>query len=225
MNKKIIIIPAALLSLSLTLPYVFAEEKITEEEIATTYEEQEEMIIIDNNEINTDTITTDLTDNKIIIKLDNETLKQDIKINNSDVEIILNNNSNYEGTITKEDSTLKITLDKTSTLTLTNNLILDSLENEVVDNSNIIDNSYTLTLEENDNEEEIIEEETKINVSELKNEEEIETNINNDNQEEKTDNTKKHLKKKTTTENTTEENQTKEKTKTTEDKTKKREEK
>lgn len=77
----------------------------------------------------------------------NQKIEGDIIVDNiSTLSIKLSNSSNYIGTINSDNKAkkLEISLDKTSTLTLTGDSYIASLNNEVSDNSNINLNGYTL---------------------------------------------------------------------------------
>ena len=77
----------------------------------------------------------------------NQKIEGDIIVDNiSTLSIKLSNSSNYIGTINSDNKAkkLEISLDKTSTLTLTGDSYVTSLNNEVSDNSNINLNGFTL---------------------------------------------------------------------------------
>lgn len=77
----------------------------------------------------------------------NQEIEGDIVVDNiSTLDLSLKNGSSYLGTINSENTakTLSITLDSTSTLTLTGDSYITSLNNDVSDNSNINLNGHTL---------------------------------------------------------------------------------
>ena len=83
-----------------------------------------------------------IANKKIIATTKNETILDNI----STLELSLKNGSIYQGTINGDNTakTIDITLDSNSTLTLTGDSYITSLNNEVSDNSNINLNGYTL---------------------------------------------------------------------------------
>ena len=80
----------------------------------------------------------------------NQTIEGDILVDNiSTLDLSLKNESSYLGTINNENTakTISITLDSSSSLTLTGDSYITSLNNEVTDNSNINLNGYTLYVD------------------------------------------------------------------------------
>ena len=79
----------------------------------------------------------------------NQSLKGNIEVDNlSTLNLNLQENSNYTGTINKDNTAkeINIKLDKNSTITLTGNSYITSLENEDDTYSNINFNGYTLYI-------------------------------------------------------------------------------
>ena len=77
----------------------------------------------------------------------NQKIAGDIYVDNiSTLDLSLKNGSSYSGTINGENTakTINITLDSSSTLTLTSDSYITSLNNDVADNSNINLNGHTL---------------------------------------------------------------------------------
>ncbi len=89
---------------------------------------------------------------EVTLNATNQKIEGDILVDNiSTLDLSLKNGSSYVGTINSENSakTLNVTLDSSSTLTLTGNSYITVLNNEVSDNSNINLNGYTLYVGEN----------------------------------------------------------------------------
>ena len=87
----------------------------------------------------------------VVLNAKNQKMEGEIFVDNiSTLDLSLANGSSYLGTINAENSakSLKITLDGSSTLTLTGDSYITSLENSVSDNSNINLNGYTLYVGE-----------------------------------------------------------------------------
>lgn len=83
----------------------------------------------------------------VTLNATNQTINGDIFVDNiSTLDMSLSNGSSYVGTINADNTakTISITLDSNSTLTLTGDSYVTSLENAVSDNSNIDLNGYTL---------------------------------------------------------------------------------
>ena len=83
----------------------------------------------------------------VILNAKNQKIEGDILVDNiSTLDLSLKNGSSYSGTINSENTAQKIdiTLDSSSTLTLTGDSYISSLNNEVSDNSNINLNGHTL---------------------------------------------------------------------------------
>ena len=81
------------------------------------------------------------------LNANNQKIKGDILVDSiSALDLSLKNGSIYEGTINSENTakSLNITLDSSSTLTLTGDSYITSLSNDVTDNSNINLNGHTL---------------------------------------------------------------------------------
>ena len=155
MKKKYIIISAALLSLSGTLPYVYAEEiiDIVPSSQEVLQEEVDEGIIIQDNEVILDSKYDDLSilteDDLTMIHLDNMDIQDIIKISNSNIILKLTN-SHFQGSILSDNSDVSIQLDKDSTLTLDSDLYLFSLDDELDDYSNIVFNDYHIYVDGED---------------------------------------------------------------------------
>ena len=87
----------------------------------------------------------------VVLNAKNQKMEGDIFVDNiSTLDLSLANGSSYLGTINAENSakSIKITLDDSSTLTLTGDSYITSLENSVSDNSNINLNGHTLYVGE-----------------------------------------------------------------------------
>lgn len=115
----------------------------------------------------------------------NQKIEGDMIIDNiSTLTMKLSNSSNYIGTINSDNKAkkLEVSLDKTSTLTLTGDSYIDSLNNEVSDNSNINLNGYTLYVNGTAIKETNYTGENFNNISETKNENEENNEITNDNE-------------------------------------------
>ena len=83
----------------------------------------------------------------VVLNAINQKIQGDILVDNiSTLNFSLKNGSSYSGTINSENSakTLSITLDSSSTLTLTGDSYITSLENADSSNSNINFNGYKL---------------------------------------------------------------------------------
>ena len=79
--------------------------------------------------------------------MENQEAKRNIVIDSiSTLDMTMNTNSYYEGTINGENSAkeIKLKLDKTSKIKLTGNSYITSLDNANSSNSNIDFNGYTL---------------------------------------------------------------------------------
>lgn len=88
----------------------------------------------------------------VILNATKQKIDGDIYVDSiSTLAMNLSNGSDYKGTINAENSanTLSVTLDSTSTLTLTGDSYITELNNEVSDNSNINLNGYTLYVNGN----------------------------------------------------------------------------
>ena len=84
---------------------------------------------------------------EVVLNATNQKIDGDILVDNiSALELSLKNGSYYSGKINSDNSakTLSITLDSSSTLTLTGDSYITSLNNEASDNSNINLNGHTL---------------------------------------------------------------------------------
>ena len=84
---------------------------------------------------------------EVILNAKNQKIEGDILVDNiSTLDFNLANGSSYSGAINTENTakTISITLDSSSTLTLTGDSYITSLNNEVSDNSNINLNGHTL---------------------------------------------------------------------------------
>ena len=84
---------------------------------------------------------------EVTLNAKNQKIEGNILVDNiSSLELSLENGSGYSGTINNDNSakTLSVTLDSSSTLTLTGDSYITSLNNEVSDNSNINLNGHTL---------------------------------------------------------------------------------
>ena len=89
---------------------------------------------------------------EVVLNATNQKIEGDILVDNiSTLDLSLKNGSSYSGTINSENSakTLSITLDSSSTLTLTGDSYITSLNNDISDNSNINLNGYTLYVNGN----------------------------------------------------------------------------
>ena len=96
--------------------------------------------------------TTGKNGGNVKLNATNQKIDGDIYVDNiSTLDMSLSNGSSYTGTINGENTAQNITikLDKTSTLTLTGDSYINSLENELTDNSNINLNGHTLYVNEN----------------------------------------------------------------------------
>ena len=83
----------------------------------------------------------------VTLNAKNQKIEGDILVDNiSTLDLSLKNGSNYTGTINGENTakTINITLDSSSSITLTGDCYITSLNNEVTDNSNINFNGHTL---------------------------------------------------------------------------------
>ena len=83
----------------------------------------------------------------VTLNATNQEIVGDILVDNiSTLDLSLKNGSSYTGTINGDNTakTLNITLDSSSTISLTSDSYITSLNNEVSDNSNINLNGYTL---------------------------------------------------------------------------------
>ena len=83
----------------------------------------------------------------VTLNAKNQKIEGDILVDNiSTLEFSLKNGSSYVGAINNENTakTINITLDSSSTLTLTGDSYITSLDNEISDNSNINLNGHTL---------------------------------------------------------------------------------
>ena len=86
----------------------------------------------------------------VVLNASNQKIEGDIFVDNiSTLDLSLKNGSSYSGTINSENTaeTINITLDSSSTLTLTGDSYITSLNNDVTDNSNINLNGYTLYVD------------------------------------------------------------------------------
>ena len=86
----------------------------------------------------------------VVLNASNQKIEGDIFVDNiSTLDLSLKNGSSYSGTINSENTakTINITLDSSSTLTLTGDSYITSLNNNVTDNSNINLNGYTLYVD------------------------------------------------------------------------------
>ena len=86
----------------------------------------------------------------VVLNAKNQKIEGDILVDNiSTLDLSLKNGSNYLGTINNENTakTINITLDSSSTLTLTGDSYITALKNDVTDNSNINLNGYTLYVD------------------------------------------------------------------------------
>ena len=84
---------------------------------------------------------------EVVLNAKNQKIEGDILVDNiSTLDLSLKNESSYSGTINNENTakTINISLDSSSTLTLTGDSYIAALNNEVTDNSNINLNGYTL---------------------------------------------------------------------------------
>lgn len=84
---------------------------------------------------------------EVVLNAKNQKIEGDILVDNiSTLDLSLKNESSYSGTINNENTakTINISLDSSSTLTLTGDSYITALNNEVTDNSNINLNGYTL---------------------------------------------------------------------------------
>lgn len=84
---------------------------------------------------------------EVVLNAKNQKIEGDILVDNiSTLDLSLKNGSIYSGTINSENTakTLSVTLDSSSTLTLTGDSYITSLNNEISDNSNINLNGHTL---------------------------------------------------------------------------------
>ena len=84
---------------------------------------------------------------EVVLNAKNQKIEGDILIDNIyTLDLSLKNESSYSGTINNENTakTINISLDSSSTLTLTGDSYITALNNEVTDNSNINLNGYTL---------------------------------------------------------------------------------
>lgn len=87
----------------------------------------------------------------VVLNAKNQKISGDIYVDSiSTLDMSLSNGSSYTGTINADNVAKNITLklDKNSTITLTGDSYVSSLENEVSDNSNINYNGYTLHVGE-----------------------------------------------------------------------------
>ncbi|MBR3325087.1 MAG: hypothetical protein IKG14_03470 [Clostridia bacterium] len=83
----------------------------------------------------------------VTLNAKNQKIEGDILVDNiSTLDFSLKNKSSYSGAINSENTakTINVTLDSSSTLTLTGDSCITSLNNEVTDNSNINLNGHTL---------------------------------------------------------------------------------
>lgn len=83
----------------------------------------------------------------VVLKMTNQSVKGNIVIDSiSTLDITLSDNSKYEGAINvkNEAKSIKLKLDKTSKITLTEDSYITSLDNEDTTNSNIDFNGYKL---------------------------------------------------------------------------------
>lgn len=84
---------------------------------------------------------------EVILNAKNQKIGGDILVDNiSTLDLSLKNGSTYSGTINNQKTakTINITLDSSSTITLTGDSYINSLNNEVANNSNINFNGYKL---------------------------------------------------------------------------------
>ena len=84
---------------------------------------------------------------EVILNAKNQKIEGNILVDNiSTLDLSLKNGSNYSGTINSENTakTINITLDSSSSITLTGDSYITSLNNEVANNSNINFNGYKL---------------------------------------------------------------------------------
>ena len=84
---------------------------------------------------------------EVVLNAKSQKIDGDIFVDSiSTLDLSLENGSSYTGTINGENTakTIDVTLDSSSTLTLTGDSYITSLNNEVTDNSNINLNGYTL---------------------------------------------------------------------------------
>ena len=84
---------------------------------------------------------------EVVLNAKNQKIEGDILVDNiSTLDLSLKNGSSYSGIINRDNTakTINITLDSSSTLTLTENSYITSLNNEVTDNSNIDLNGHIL---------------------------------------------------------------------------------
>ena len=89
---------------------------------------------------------------EVVLNAKNQKIEGDILVDNiSTLDLSLKNGSSYLGTINSENTakSISITLDSSSTLTLTGDSYITNLNNEVTDNSNINLNGYTLYVNGN----------------------------------------------------------------------------
>ena len=91
--------------------------------------------------------TTGSNGGNVVLNAKNQKIDGDILVDNiSTLDLSLSNGSSYTGTINSENTakTINVSLDSTSSITLTGDTYITSLSNEVSDNSNINFNGYTL---------------------------------------------------------------------------------
>lgn len=84
---------------------------------------------------------------EVVLNAKNQKIEGDILVDNiSTLDLSLKNGSTYLGTINNQNTakTINITLDSSSTITLTGDSYITSLNNEVANNSNINFNGYKL---------------------------------------------------------------------------------
>ena len=84
---------------------------------------------------------------EVVLTLNNQKVFGNIVIDNiSTLDMVMNKNSYYEGTINSDNTakSLKLKLDKSSSIKLTGNSYITSLDNEDISNSNIDFNGYKL---------------------------------------------------------------------------------
>jgi hypothetical protein len=101
-------------------------------------------IVLEKNEYNTGSnVFLKSKDSKIKMTLINENINKDIILDNTDLELKLEN-STFSGNL----NDVNVTLDKNSKIVLNQDTKLKSLNNEIEDNSNIELNGYKLEIEE-----------------------------------------------------------------------------
>ncbi|MBR4694414.1 MAG: hypothetical protein IKP07_06325 [Bacilli bacterium] len=101
-------------------------------------------IVLEKNEYNTGSnVFLKSKDSKIKMTLINENINKDFILNNTVLELILEN-STFSGNL----NDVNVTLDKNSKIVLNQDTKLKSLNNEIEDNSNIELNGYKLEIEE-----------------------------------------------------------------------------